>query len=288
MEPSSSDLELGQFIPVQYHYNMLGDVSRTGAFEEAIGLVVPSGGRVVEFGGGTGVLSFFAARQAARVWCVERNPDLARTARDMLALNGVADVVEVVEADAFDYMPPDPVDVVICEMLHVTTLVEKQMSVIASFKKRYLEAIGPPLPRFVPEALLQAVQPVQQSFDYHGYLAPTVHFQDPTATQPRTTELGEPVVYQSLMYEGDIPTVIDWTGRANVTAPGRLNALRFVTKNLLALLHTEGRSVDWLMNYLVVPLEAELDVEAGDTIEMSFAYKPGDRLSTLTPTARIV
>jgi protein arginine N-methyltransferase 1 len=288
MERSATDLELGQFIPLQYHYNMLADVPRTGAFEEAIGLVVPSGGRVVELGGGTGVLSFFAARQAARVWCVERNPELARTARDMLALNGVDDVVEVVEADAFSFMPPEPVDVVVCEMLHVTTLVEKQVAVIISFKERYLEAFGPPLPRFVPEALVQAVQPVEQAFDYHGYVAPTVHFQDPNVTQPRTTGLGDPVVYQSLMWEGDIPTVIDWTGRVPVTAPGRVNALRFVTKNLLAIVPTEGRSVDWVMNYLVVPLEAELAVEAGDTLEMSFAYEPGDPLRALTPTARLV
>jgi predicted RNA methylase len=288
MESSARDLELGQFIPLQYHYNMLADVPRTGAFEEAIRLVVPSGGRVVELGGGTGVLSFFSARQAARVWCVERNPELASTARRMLALNGVDGIVEVVQADALEYLPPEPVDVVICEMLHVTTLVEKQMSVIASFKQRYLQAFGPPLPRFVPEALLQAVQPVHQSFDYHGYTAPTVHFQDPRAAQPRTTELGEPVVYESLLYEGDIPEAIDWRGQVPVVADGRLNALRFVTKNVLAVLPAEGRSVDWLMNYLVVPLEAELPVRAGDMLEIAFAYEPGERLGTLTPTARVV
>src|ERR1700712_2535052 len=101
MEPSASELELGQFIPVQYHYNMLADVYRTGSFEEAIANVVQSGARVVELGGGTGVLSFFAARRAARVWCVERNPELASTARRMLALNGVDGIVEVVQADAF-------------------------------------------------------------------------------------------------------------------------------------------------------------------------------------------
>ncbi len=288
MEPSASELELGQFIPLQYHYNMLADVSRTGSFEEAIECVVPTGARVVELGGGTGVLSFFAAREAARVWCVERNPELARTARLMLALNGVDDIVEVVQSDAFDYLPPEPVDIVICEMLHVTTLVEKQMEMIASFKRRYLEAFGGPLPRFIPEALLQAVQPVQQSFEYHGYVAPTVHFQDARAAQPRTAELGEPIVYQSLLYEGDIPTAIDWSDRVTITAPGRLNALRFITKNLLAVLPSERRSVDWTMNYLVVPLAAEFDVSTGDTIEMSFAYEPGARLNSLVPVARIV
>jgi protein arginine N-methyltransferase 1 len=282
------ELELGQFIPLHYHFNMLDDVRRTGAFEEAIRLVVPSGGRVVELGGGTGVLSFFAARQAARVWCVERNPELSGAARRLLALNGVDDVVEVVDADAFDYLPPEPVDVVICEMLHVTTLVEKQLPVIASFKARYLEAFGPPLPRFVPEALVQAVQPVQQSFEYHGYTAPAVHFQDPGATQPRTTELGEPAVYQSLFYEAEIPAAVDWSGRVAIGSPGRLNALRFVTKNLLAVLPAERRSVDWLMNYLIVPLVSELEVRAGDNVELAFAFEPGDRLSALAPSARLV
>ncbi|MEA2421782.1 MAG: hypothetical protein QOF55_881 [Thermoleophilaceae bacterium] len=288
MEPSSRDLELGQFIPLQYHFNMLDDVRRTAAFEEAIRLVVPSGGRVVELGGGTGVLSFFAAREASRVWCVERNPELSRVALRLLALNGADSVVEVVECDAFEYLPPEPVDAVICEMLHVTTLVEKQLPLIAAFKSRYLDAFGPPLPRFLPEALVQAVQPIQQSFDYQGYVAPTVHFQDPSAPQPRTTELGEPAVYQSLLYEGDIPSVIEWTGRIPIVSPGRLNALRFVTKNLLAVLPAERRSVDWLMNYLIVPLDAEMAVEPGDTIEVSFAYEPGDRLGALVPAVRLV
>jgi predicted RNA methylase len=287
MELSRRDQELGQYIPLQYHFNMLDDVRRTGAFEEAIGLAVAPGARVVELGGGTGVLSFFAARNASRVWCVERNPELSQVARRLLELNGVADTVEVVDSDALTYLPPEPVDVVISEMLHVTTLVEKQIPVIDSFKSRYLEAFGPPLPRFIPEALLQAVQPVEQSFDYHGYNAPAVHFQDPDVTQPRTRELGEPVVYQSLLYEEELPRTVAWKGRLGVSRPGRLNAVRFVTKNLLAILPDEGRSVDWLMNYLIVPLEVELTVDAGDSIELSFEYEPGGRLSTLAPAARL-
>jgi protein arginine N-methyltransferase 1 len=286
MEPNRSELELGQFIPLQYHFSMLDDARRTGAFEEAIDHVVAPGARVVELGGGTGVLSFFAARNASRVWCVERNPELSSAARRLIALNGVDETVEVVEADALAYLPPEPVDVVICEMLHVTLLVEKQIPVIASFKERYLEAFGLPLPRFLPEALVQAVQPVEQSFDYHGYNAPAVHFQEPVTDQPRTRELGDPAVYQSLLYEGELPGTISWTGRLAIARSGRLNAMRFVTKNLLAILPDEGRSIDWLMNYLIVPLETELEVAEGDTIELSFDYEPGGRLTTLQPVVR--
>ena len=288
MERSGSDHELGQFIPLHYHFNMLNDVARTGAFEEAIACTVRPGARVLELGGGTGVMSFFAARRAGHVWCVERNPAVARETRRLLALNECTDTVEVVEADALDYVPPEPVDVVVCEMLHVTLLVEKQVPVIAAFKEHYLAAFGPPLPCFVPEAVIQAVQPVQQSFEFHGYVAPTVHFQDGTAEQPRTRELGDPVVYQTLEFGGAIQPRIDWTGVLTVTQPGSLNAVRFITKNLLAILPAEQRSVDWLMNYLIVPLPAATEVAAGDRVEVAFEYGFGDPLSSLKPVARVV
>jgi predicted RNA methylase len=288
MEGSGSDHELGQFIPLHYHFNMLNDVARTGAFEEAIARAVRPGAPVLELGGGTGVLSFFAARRARHVWCVERNPAVARETRRLIELNGCAHTVEVVEADAFDYVPPEPIDAVVCEMLHVTLLVEKQLPVIAAFKENYLAAYGPPLPRFLPEAVVQAVQPVQQSFDFHGYVAPTMHFQDGGAEQPRTRELGDPVVYQTLGFADAIPRGIDWSGRVTVTQSGSLNAVRFITKNLLAILPAERRSVDWLMNYLIVPLEAAIEVAPGDTVEIAFDYTFGGPLNSLTPTARLV
>jgi predicted RNA methylase len=287
MQQPATDHELGQFIPLHYHFNMLNDVARTGAFEEAIEQTVAPGGRVLELGGGTGVLSFFAARSAARVWCVERNPEVARETRRLLALNGCADRVEVVEADALDYVPPQPVDVVVCEMLHVTLLVEKQLPVIAAFKANYLAAHGPPLPRFVPEAVIQAVQPVAQSFEYHGYEAPTMHFQDGSAPQPRTTQLGDPVVYGTIEFAGELAPGVAWSGALRITAPGALNAIRFITKNVLAILPAQGRSVDWLMNYLIVPLPEAVEVRAGDVVDVAFDYAFGGPLSSLRPVARV-
>lgn len=173
-------------------------------------------------------------------------------------------------------------------MLHVTLLVEKQLPVIAAFTENYLAAHGPPLPRFLPEAVLQAVQPVAQSFDFHGYVAPTVHFQAATAEQPRTRELGDPVVYQTLEFAGAIPPRIAWTGALAVTRSGWLNAVRFITRNVLAILPDENRSVDWLMNYLIVPLPTAIDVRPGDTVEVAFDYTFGGPLNSLRPCARLV
>jgi predicted RNA methylase len=278
-------LELGQFIPFVYHYNMLSDSARMDAFQEAITLAVQPGARVVDLGGGTGVLSFFAAQRAAKVWCVERNPELVQSARHILAMNSGGERVEVVHADAFDYLPPEPVDVVICEMLHVGMLREKQIPVIDSFKQRYLEKFGGPLPRFVPEAFIQAVQPVQQSFDFNGYCAPTPFFQDPNTKQPRTVELGSPALYQLCSYSESLPMECGWQSALAIERDGLLNALRFITKNVLTIDEAEHRSVDWFSQYLIVPLDKPLKVSAGQHMMVSFTYCPGDPISALKPTA---
>ena len=261
---------------------MLADTGRTGAFEEAIDLAVPHGGRVVELGGGTGVLSFFAARKAARVWCVERNPELADVARRLLRENG-AGAVEVVEADAAEWLPPEPVDVVVCEMLHVGLLREKQIQVLSAFAEAYLDRFGPPLPRFLPEATVQAIQPVEQNFDFHGYRAPTPLFQDGGVEQPRTAELGDPCVYHSFLYESGLSERIVWDGVLPIGRAGSLNAVRVITKNLLAIVPREGRSVDWLMHYLVVPLAEPIAVRPGDEVGVSVDYRAGAPLGAFAP-----
>lgn len=280
-------LELGQFIPLIYHYNMLADQVRMNAFREAIAVAVPQGSRVLELGGGTGVLSFFAAQRAAKVWCVERNPELVQAARRILALNPGGEHVEVIEADAFDYLPPEPVDVVICEMLHVGMLREKQIPVIESFKRRYLEKFGGRLPRFVPEAFIQAVQPVQQSFDFGGYHAPSPLLQDPSAQQPRTKELGAPVIYQIASFENSLPMNFSWQGELAVEQGGQLNALRFTTKNVLTIVEAENRSIDWFNQYLIVPLDEPLTVHSGQRAIVSFAYQPGDPITMLQPVVTL-
>lgn len=278
---------LGQFIPLHYHYNMLTDQARMAGFKGALEQVVPQGGKVLELGGGTGVLSFFAARNAAKVWCVEHNPELVAAARRILALNDGGDKIEVVEADAMNYLPPEPVDVVICEMLHVGLLREKQVEVIASFKKRYQARFGGALPTFVPEASIQGLQPVQQTFDSHGFYAPVPFFQQPDAVQDKTRELAPPSLFQTVDYAKELPAECAWDGSLTISEAGVLNALRFVTKNVLAIVLSEGKTIDWFNQYLILPLEESVEVAAGDTVAVRFAYKPGAQIEDLAASLSV-
>lgn len=287
MRNKFESLELGQFIPLHYHHNMLNDNVRMKGFKEAINMLVKPGDKVLELGGGTGVQSFFAAQKAQRVYCVERNPELVNAARHFLAKNINGDKVEVIQADALHYLPPEPVDVVICEMLHTGLLREKQMPVIDSFKKRYLEKFGGSLPIFVPEASIQAIQPIQQDFYFEDFYAPTILFQDPCSIQERSKALADPETFQTLSYAEPFSQTCRWDGKVVITENGELNALRLITKNILAINLEAGSTIDWHTQYIILPLPTPLSVAAGDHVSIRFNYQGGDPLSTLTDSLEV-
>ena len=273
-------------IPLQYHAQMLTDEHRMTSFRDAIAAVVRPGMHVLDLGAGTGVLSFFAAQQGARVTAVEREPGVFDAARSALARN-VGDAVTLVHADARDFLPDSPVDVVVCEMMHVGQLRERQVDVITGFKRRYAARFGGPLPRFIPEACVQAVQPVEQDFSFYGYTVPAPLFQSQFAEQPRTAPLADPQVFQQYFYSDAVPDRCEAELRFTATGPGTVNAVRLITKNLLAVTFSgpAPASIDWLMGYLVVPLTEPVQVAAGGVVDVRFGYRAGAEIGELMASA---
>ncbi|MGC4002532.1 MAG: hypothetical protein QM811_05065 [Pirellulales bacterium] len=178
------------------------------------------------------------------------------------------------------YLPPEPVDVVICEMLHVALIREKQLDVLHDFKTRYLAAFGPKLPRFIPDTTLLGVQPVQQDFRFLGYEA-TVPMFAPPGFRHDCRGLADPQVYGTISYEEELPEILEWSGNLPIHTAGTLNALQFQTKNFLAFDYAEERGVEWPMNQLVLPLDEPLTVRAGEDVRIAFRYRSGAPLESL-------
>lgn len=272
---------LGQFIPLHYHHNMLMDENRMSAFKAAIDYAVFEGARVLELGGGTGVLSCLAASRASKVWCVEFNLELVVESRRLLALNRDGHKVEVIHADAFNYLPPEPVDVVICEMIHCAMLREKQVEVIEAFKERYRRRFGGQQPVLVPEAVVMAVQPLQQVYDFFGFHAPIIQFQRPQVIPAGTIELAAPAVYSILDLSQATARKIQWEGSFILESDATVNALRFITKNILAVVPEQATTIDWFIDYLVLPLATPVKARAGDVLKVAFHYNAGGSLRSL-------
>lgn len=275
---TEEDCYLGQFIPLHYHHHMLMAEDRMGAFKAAIDQVVLTGSKVLDLGGGTGVLSWFAAAKANKVWCVELNPDLVREARRLLKLNQGSEHVELVHADAFKYLPPEPVDVVICEMLHPAMLVEKQVDIIKSFKERYSQCFSGSLPRFLPEAVIMAIQPLQQNYQFMGFYAPIIQFQLPGSIQVDTTELAPPQVYSTVDFTETMSEEFIWKGVFILEQAGQVNALRFITKNILSISTADNTIIEWHNPYMILPLAEPIQANAGALLHISFNYRAGDSL----------
>jgi len=62
---------------------------------------------------------------------------------------------------------------------------------------------------------------------------------------------------------------------------GVVNALRFVTKNILAVVPERSSTIDWLNDYMVLPLENPVTVREGDVLQLSFQYRAGGSIPSL-------
>lgn len=271
---------LGQFIPLHYHFQMLSDTARMTAFRSAIEQVVTSRHKVVDLGSGTGVMSFFAAKQGASVWAVDYNPALVSASRKFLYNNGVAGQVRVVEADAMHWAPPEPVDLVICEMLHSAMLREKQVQVICAFRDAHFARYGT-TPQFLPTATLLGVQPVWQCYDFSGYNTPVPLFQSAYANAEDCYSCGEPAVYKIIDYDNVEADAIEADISFVFHGNDNINALRFITKNLLTVNLYTGKTIDWHSQHIIIPLNQPVQVKTGQSMRITFSYLPGDPIEAL-------
>jgi protein arginine N-methyltransferase 1 len=215
------------------------------------------------------------------VTLVERLPHVASAARRLLLANGASDKVTVVEADARLFVPDEAADVVICEMLHSALLREKQITVLRCFKAHHQARFGRPVPRFIPEATLLAVQPVFQPYDFHGYHAPVPFSFQAGAVGASTIEIGRPHVYATIDYAEALPTRFVVNEPLTMARAGTINALRFITKVLVGIFPEQRSSVDWHLCYLSLPLPTPLEVQEGDVLDVRFRYDAGGSIEAL-------
>lgn len=272
--------EIGQFIPLHYHFQMLSDTIRTNAFRKAIEQIVKPHHKVAELGSGSGILTFFAAKQGAKVYAVEYNPALVSASQKFIHENGLSENVVITQGDAANWLPPEPVDIVICEMLHSALLREKQLQVISNFRDAHLARFGK-IPRLLPNATLLGVQPMWQEYDFNGFYAPVPLFQSAYEKSNDCFSDNGPIVYKVIDYDKAIMATFDSEVFFHFQNDRKINSLRFVTKSLLTIDLTTGQTVDWNNQNLILPLQKTIEVKAGQILRLNFSYKPGDSIETL-------
>ena len=185
------------------------------------------------------------------------------------------------EGDARDYVPEEPVDVVICEMLHTALLREKQIEVLGRFKAQHESRFGRRVPRIIPEASLLGVQLIYQPYEFTGYYAPVPFFFEAGTGAGSTIEMGPPALYSLIEYADDLPETFPVDGMLPVDKPGTVNALRFSTRNAVGIFVDEKRTADWYMPNMSLALPHPITVNPGDRLRVRFQYDAGGSIESL-------
>jgi type II protein arginine methyltransferase len=134
----------------RWHFNLLRDTARNQAYEDAIRRAVTPGCLVLEIGTGSGILAMMAARAGARVVTCEADPSVAAAARAVIAANGYADRVTVINKHSTAVDPaadlPELADILVSEIVSNDLLSEYVLPAHADAVARLLKPGAPVIP----------------------------------------------------------------------------------------------------------------------------------------------
>lgn len=248
-----------------YQHSLLRDAGRLDAYARALARAVRPGDVVADLGSGSGVLAFLAVRAGAgRVHAVEANKPAFAALQRLLERNGVAGKVQAHLADAEAWRPPEPVDVVVCELMETGLLHEPVAAAM-----RQVHRAWPARPREVlPRRARLLVEGVALEDVFHGYEAPLAGFRAEGAGHALT----DAACYLDVDFAaGPPPEGVDAAVTLHARAAGVVAALRLRTETLL----TEGIAFGTGPAYctpVVLPLAAPVSVAPGQALRVNLAY----------------
>ena len=143
------------FAGLEAHEEMLSDRVRVEAYHRAIHRNVQAGDVVLDLGTGTGLLAFMASRAGAKkVYAVEHS-DFIEVAREIAEHNGFTNI-EFVRANSREFVPPEPIDVVLHEQMGDELFNENMMENVLDLRDRVLAPSG----RILPARFRLFIEPV--------------------------------------------------------------------------------------------------------------------------------
>ncbi|MCD6309554.1 MAG: methyltransferase domain-containing protein [Candidatus Eremiobacteraeota bacterium] len=258
----------------QHHFNLLCD-PRVGIWRTAILREVKEGDVVLELGSGTGILSMFAASRAKKVYAVEVDSRLVEYSRWAIEQAGLSDNITVINKDARELDLPEPVDLVIAEMLDTAMIQEPQVPVLREVLDRVLKPNG----RVIPQKVITSIALAYCDYDFYKFKLPLPHFE---TTEVRKVQklFSSPVVYHEMDFRKPLEKHLHRELEISIQSTGVANSLKIESETCL-IENLVCDSSHWFNPPLVLPFP-EIEVEEWDKIKVVLDYELGGGLKTLS------
>jgi predicted RNA methylase len=254
--------------------SLLSHKSRISKFQAALEQTVTSDSYVVDIGTGSGILAMLAAKAGAKkVTALEIDRGTAEYARKSIRKNGLDDTIEVINAHFSDFIPDEPADIVVCEMLSSILLIEQQIPAVIHANKHVRKDTG----ILLPSEVTISCAPVQSENLWNRFSFDELHF----PSCPQTASLDDvkdmsdykPIRTFDLNHvEEDmkVEEVIEF----QVLDDGSIHGIIGMFEARLHRDITLNMNDGW--RDLFLPIEQPIEVSKGNSLELSISFTPGE------------
>ena len=271
---AAEEFPSGPIIPLVYQYNLLSDGDRLGALNDAIEQVIRPGDVVADLGSGAGVLSFLAADRADKVYAVEVDREVHERSREILSREG-ADNVEHLCRDARNVQLPEPVDVVMCEMLDTGLAAELQVPVMNYAVESLLADGG----RVIPRKAVSTVRAIRSDYSFHGGEFRLPHFEEYGSRE--SMSYSRESAFHRIEFDRVNDLDVESTVSLEAERSGIVNGIQLRTYVQFGSGMDWTGASPWLNPPLNLPLAEDLGVEKGQTMTVSIRYRLGGGLNDI-------
>lgn len=259
----------------------LTDKRRTLKFQEAINRSIKPGDVVLDSGTGSGILALMAARAGAKkVIAVEFDPFIAQLAAKNFAQNGYAGVIDIVVGDVRNAnFPSNTVfDVVIMEMLTTGMIDEFQIWAINNLHKKGY--VGPQT-RFIPQRQDSYVALANADFETYGFDMRMVRHQWEPHAVVDVEYASNAQLLNSIHFDKENPLVFESTLSIPVQKDLTINSICITSTSILDEAIQVGDTAA-LNAPVIVPINEDIEVRKGDTVELAITYQFGGGFRNLS------
>jgi predicted RNA methylase len=246
----------------------LYDARRVQYFRDAIRRTVRAGDVVVDAGSGTGLLGLFAAQAgAARVYCLELNPEYIAVIEQNARRNGLGERIVALNVDATRCDLPEPVDVLISEVISAGFFYEPQLQIINNLR-RFLKPGG----AIVPMAMKNYIELISAQEELYGL---TFNFDARFTELDGDRSLTGSALYLATEFQDLLDPAIISRVRVVTTDSGTANAVKVTYDIRFADGVCADKPTDFLLNPQIIFLPEPVSLLVDNAYDIALRYHAG-------------